>query len=231
MKTSIPSSLADLATPAKSNTDDEIWVSEAPLRAENIRRTLSNLVPREGKFDEAHHFAKKSAEENNLGISMRADRFPKHIYSDGTASRTQKFPDIFRARKFMVVSEATVRVLRAFDLGNGAVYPVRLTRFDKETPVSNDGWYCLNFGNAKDTIIPERPIGMMRVARADDLVLFLLGGYLKPKQLAVKWSSLAGADLWVDPRMLLGFFVSGRLAAAIRAAKLKGFYLSPCETL
>ncbi len=207
--------------------DAEIWVSEAPLRSENVKLTLSNLVPAEGNFDESFRLAKRSAEENMLGTPLSEDNFPKHIYSDSTSKgKKQTFGDIFVARKFLVISDAAARVLQAFDLGCGALYPVRLTGSDKETP-QGEGWHCLNFGNAKETIIPEQPIGLMRVDNPDR-TLFVLGGYMKPGQLAVQRGALAGPDIWVDPRMLLGFFVSGRLASAIKRAKLTGFYLTRC---
>ena len=123
-----------------------------------------------------------------------------------------------------MVSEAAAQVLRQFDVGQGALYPTRLTKSDKETPIG-EGWYCLNYGNAKETVIPDKPIGMLRT-EAPGQLFFVLSAYRKDDDLTVSRAALGSPDIWVDPRLKHGFFTSGRLARAIEEAKLKGFYLT-----
>ena len=142
-----------------------------------------------------------------------------------TKAAKQTFSDIFDSRGYMVMSEAAARVLRQFNLGNGALYPVRVTLADQETPIG-EGWYCLNYGNARESVMREHLAGLMPIPDTD---LYILGGYLKDGQLAVRRSALGGPHVWVDPRLLRGFFVSGRLGAAIKQAKLTGFYLLSAE--
>lgn len=209
--------------------NNEIWVSEAPLRSENAKATFDNLIPVDDVFDEAYYFTMNVRDQNNRGAKLEAERFPHHIFSNKTQKgRRQTFTDFFRSRKVPVISQAAAETFKQFDMGYCSLFPVSVTLSDGTTPVGN-GWYCLNYANTKETIIPEKPIGMMPVANASGEPLFIVGGYLKDDQLSVQASALAGADIWVDHRMLSGFFVSGRLAKAIKAAKLKGFYLSRCK--
>jgi len=208
---------------------DEIWVSEAPLRSENSKVTFNSFVPVDETFDESYYFAKQSCQKNASGEKLTQENFPEHIYSNKTSKgRKQEFRDFFFARGYNVISKKAADVLRNFELGNCTLFPVKISKSDMVTP-AGEGWFCLNYGNIKNTIVPATPIGMMPIPNVDKKDLFIIGGYLKDDQLSVLSSAADGPDIWVDPRMLSGFFVSGRLADAIKSAGLRNFFLSRCK--
>jgi hypothetical protein len=207
--------------------EDEVWISEAPMRSENVKLTFHSFVTQDKVFDERFEFADASMKRNEAGEPLGPEHFPEHVYSNCTSQAAkQTFSDLFISRGYIVVSEAAARILRGIDLGAGALYPVRVTLADQQTPVG-EGWYCLNFGNVQQSVVREESRGLMQARPG----VWLLSAYRKAGDVAVSRDVIDGPDIWVDPRVVGGFFVSGRLGAMIEQARLTGFYLSKCRVI
>lgn len=118
-------------------------------------------------------------------------------------------------------------IIRQYDMGKGALYPCSFYEHDKTTLVT-DQLFTLNFGNWKDTVIVEK--SKVEEIYAGAQIYSPPYPPLDGSEIIVRRSACAGPDLWVDPKIRLVFFVSDRLAMALRAAKLlRAFRLQPCS--
>ena len=175
---------------------DEVWISEGAKRSENVKLTFHSFVAQDKFFDERFEFAEASTKRNKADEPHGPEHFPEHVFSNRTnQAAKQTFSDLFISRGYIVVSEAAARILREFDLGQGALYPTRVTKADQQTEVG-EGWYCIHFGNARESVVPEESRGLMP-ARPD---VSVLASYRKAGDVAVSRNVLGGPDVWVDPR-------------------------------
>src|SRR3546814_6005494 len=94
-------------------------------------------------------------ERNNDGEPLGAECFPAQIWGISSAEeKDYRLPELFRAAGYWVVSAGAAEVLRQFDLGSGALYPVAVQKKDNATPVGG-AWLCINFGNKKSCFLPD----------------------------------------------------------------------------
>jgi len=135
-----------------------VWASSAMINPANLR-ALSH------SFSDASQvkFAIECRRKNDVGESLIAACFPPEIYVDKDASTNYaKLPQLFFAGSYWVVSGAVAHVMRQFDLGSCNLYPTKVYRKDRKTPIG-DEWFCLNFGNVKRAFLPDastyRPLG------------------------------------------------------------------------
>jgi len=120
-------------------------------------------------------------------------------------------------------------VLRRFDLGQGALYPVRVLEYDRETPVEGN-YFHINFGNVKEAFLPEMSPTAQR--RHDGIDIWKRIVPAKNDEMAVRGTALTGPDIWIDPRFYNAFFLRGCLVQALKAAKLtRGLWLSRCRVI
>lgn len=135
---------------------------------------------------------------------------PLHIFTNG----------------FLIITEESATVLRQFDLGECRLHPVRLWHPDRKTRFGT-GHYVLNFASRKDAFLPDRsPLAryeayINRPASAQGKPGFwMLPPNEADDQLVFSKAALDGPDLWWDPNFTHSFFLSRRLAQALKAAKL-----------
>ncbi len=205
---------------------DTVWISTALGHASNLR-------PLKNSIGESNvHNNIEFANRNLLGDPLTADFFPDKIFGDiGAEPKDYSLPDLFNAAMYWAVSSAAANVLRQFDLGEGALYPVTVTQKDRKT-IIGDGWYCINFGNRKNAIIPEESPEMMHDYLRDGIKGWFSPFVTKDGDVAVSGAALTGPDLWIDPQVGRAFFVSDALARALKKAKAdKGFFLRKCRVL
>ncbi|MDI4637909.1 MULTISPECIES: hypothetical protein, partial [Halomonadaceae] len=88
-----------------------------------------------------------------LGEQLPVERFPKEMYVTSSYERFKTVPDIF-CGGFWIVSARFAEVLRRFELGRTALYPVKLFQHDRKTPFEGE-YFTLAFGETKDTFVPE----------------------------------------------------------------------------
>lgn len=171
-------------------------------------------------------------ERNWSGEALPAECFPSEIFATKPPRGAgHKLPHLFSDASFWVVSDAAAAVLRSFDLGAGNLYPVRVLEMDRQTPVGG-AWFCLNFGNRKDGLLPQHSIRMYDTYVYGGAKAWMIPKKLVDGDLAVGSAVRGGADIWIDPIAADAFFVSDQLGKALKKAKLdKSFHLKSCRVL
>ena len=114
-------------------------------------------------------------------------------------------------------------------LGKGALYPVELFQHDRKTPVEEE-YFCINFGNQKQAVVPEYSPKLRKPYPAVDL--WKLPFVLENGDVAVTKAALEGSNLWIDPQIWGGLFLSDPLVKALKEAKLtRQFKLRKCRMI
>jgi len=150
---------------------------------------------RSDKSLEDENSAADTMDRSVRGEPMPKERFPKEMYIDSESDEITSVPDIFTSG-FWVVSARFAAVLRRFDLGKTALYPVKLFHHDRKTPFEGE-YFTLAFGETKDTFIPEEsPKAKKMRFMKYDLWKESLGG--TDNGLALNVESLQGVDLWME---------------------------------
>src|SRR3954454_22843091 len=141
----------DLTANRSSMMSDTVWISLAMGSGTNVRRLWDSF-----RETETRQYSIAWGEQNDAGEPLKAESFPAEIYGAPSATESDyRLPDIFHAGSFWVVSKAAANVLRQFDLGAGGLYPVKVFKKDRQTALG-DEWFCINFGNRKETVfVPE----------------------------------------------------------------------------
>ena len=90
-----------------------------------------------GKFDtdiwvENSQMAIQAEKLNKRGQPVPQDMCPKKIWGDDHAPRFKTIPHLISAQCHWIVSAQAADVLRQFDLGGGAIYPVTDGIFQKD---------------------------------------------------------------------------------------------------
>ena len=199
-----------------------VWVSRATVHPTNQRPITSEI----GQND--IHRGIETSRLNQLGVPLDASHFPPEVFGAPHSRESHyQLPDLFRAGSFWVVSKAAADVLLQFDLGAGSLYPVRVFKKDRETPIG-EGWFCMNFGNARTLVVPEQS-GSIRLGPQGR---YNLPVTTKDDEIAVSVEALEPPDIWVDPQLWDNFFVSDGLREALRKAKVSPrFYLTRCRVV
>ena len=208
-----------------SNT---IWISSAPANPTNLR-------PLRHSFSDDDQIKNAIAwgNQNMAGEPLKAECFPSEIYGAPHAKDSDyRLPNIFFAGSFWAVSKAAADVLRQFDLGAGGLYPVKVFKKDRQTPIGGE-WFCINFGNRKEAVAVPESMSSLN----DQYIRPGVKGWI-PKfaiddgGIAVSKAACSGPDIWIDPQIGDAFFLSDALAMALKTAKAdKGFFLHKCRVL
>ena len=168
--------------------------------------------------------AAASQEANFAGEPLGPEHFSKRIWRD-RGKRIKRLPPISFCNGDWVLSEKAADVLRAHDLGGGALYPVAMLQGDKKTPLEGE-WFSWNFGNVKEAFVREA--SRVKVNEYSDRIVSPPDN-MQDGDLTVSSAALDGPDVWVDPTLKRSLFISGRLAASLRKARLeKAFRLKRC---
>jgi hypothetical protein len=201
-----------------------VWASNAIINPAMLRPLTHSFG------DEKLDFTAQCQRENNSGKPMGAECFPAEIFvrKDATTNY-EKLPALFFGFGYWVVSGEVADVMRQFDLGQGHLYPTKVFRKDRKTPIG-DSWFCLNFGNVKKAYLrggeDRTPyISKSQIRHGAPLIL-------KDNMLTASTDALIGPDIWVDPQIRELFFVSDPLAKALKAAGVAGpFGLKKCQVV
>lgn len=189
---------------------DTVWVSLAPATLEVAVALEDDLTLR----DQA--FSMDCVRRDSRGEALPRECFPKQINIDPNPDR----PDIFdRVRhlfsgNYWFVSAQCAAVLRSHDLGGGALYSVEFFQMDRRTKVPG-GYYALNIGNTKRTFVPELSSNAPKNPYA--ATLYQLWPIAGDDDIAVTKDALVGHDIWIEPTLSGSFFLSDKLASALRS--------------
>lgn len=206
---------------------DTVWISIAPGDASNLRPLKHSFSDTEMRQQ-----AMNWGSQNRDGQSLGAECFPSEIYGALNAKEADyKLPHLFFAGSFWVVSKAAADVLRQFDLGGGGLYPVKVLKKDRETPVGGD-WFCINFGNRKEALLVSESVPLRETYVREGVKGWWLRAVLKDNDIAVSRVAVEGPDIWIDPIMAYSIFFSDALGKALKSAKAdKGFFLHKCRVI
>ena len=193
-----------------------IWISKSLFDVSNWRALTSDLAER----DKAGAVA--CGDRNDKGESLGPECFPTVIWPADNArkSDTSKGKDFFYAGTHWIVSGRFAQLMQDFEMGGTHFYPVQFLHADRQTPVGGE-WFCLNFGNVKDALLPEKSVGLIQpsVRRAIWRISASIDDHI-----AFSSAASQGADLWFDARLKQSFCLSARLGdAMIETGIIKGF--------
>lgn len=195
---------------------DYIWISKSLFDVSNWRALTSDLVERDKAF------AIACGDRNDKGESLGPECFPTAIWPAANAKKsdTSTGKDFFYAGTHWIVSGRFVQLMQNFELGGTHFYPVQFLHADRRTPVGGD-WFCLNFGNVKDALLPDQSDGLFKPSRRMDSWRV---NSSQDNLIAFSSSAAQGPDLWFDARLKQVFCLSARLGdAMIETGIIKGF--------
>jgi hypothetical protein len=169
---------------------------------------------------------------NDAGDSLDQSCFPEEIFGAPHARESAyRLPDIFFAGTYWAVSKAAADALRQFDLGGGGLYPVKVLKKDRQTPVGGE-WFCINFGNRKEAFLLSESVPMRQTYVRNGEKAWGLKSVLKDGDIALSQAANEGPDIWLEPLVADAFFMSDGLGRALKKAKAdKGFFLHKCRVV
>lgn len=197
-----------------------VWISDSRSDSTLIAMVETDIA--EQRFE----LGIKATTMMLMGEIVPPEMLPKVAWCDRAG--TNKFPDFFSANGYWIVSRRAADIISRFDLGEGGLYPVEIFRKDRKTPV--DGEYlCLNVGAQKLAFLPEQS---PRVANRIPNYSWGLPDREIDNALHVSTAALVGPDLWYDPHVYNGFFMSALLGDALKKAGMaKAFRLYRCPVV
>lgn len=199
-----------------------VHVSVAPSDSTLIKRLEADIVQREPEK------AIAAVGRGKAGEPLDEDMFPTAIWGDKHSRRMTRLPHLFHANGYWCISEAAMTILDAAELGRTRIRHVPIFQRDRITPVPGR-FFCLNIAETKSALLPVASKGLRRNPYAR-VATFHPPYVMTDGDIAVCGTALEGADLWLDPALPGGFFVSGRLGAALVDAGLgKAFRLYSCR--
>ena len=205
----------EMAREADATGERCIWLVDGHDVFENARGWLPFEAPAdtEATPDEIIQAIRLTME----GHFLPPERFPPNNYprrNDGVGAHRKRIPQMF-SNGFTFLREESAEVVRQFDLGEGALYPTRLWHPDRTTMVPGRYFY-LSQGNRKNAFLKDR---------SPEAYKFPGNRWRLPPnpthdQLVFSAAALEGPDLWWDDSIGVHFFISDRLAQALKQAKL-----------
>lgn len=194
---------------------EHVWVSRSMMDSRLIKSFTNPFLESDRKK------LIVAGDANNAGKPLTEDYFPSEVYQMAPGRKPKKLPDFCMADGY-VVSEPVAEIFRRFDMGQGALYPVRVLQYDRKTPLEGS-YFFLNFGNSKTAFLPEMSESIKRNPY-DNSDIWKLRANCKSGDVAVSANALNGPDIWIDTRLTTAFFLSDRLVQALKAAKLTRYF-------
>lgn len=192
---------------------DFVWVSHAPSDPTLLDRPLK--TDRNVDSDDAVIEISKVARQ---GGAIAASQFPTEAWGEVGEYREHHFPGHWPELSYFsglwLISGKVAEILGGFDLGEGAIAPVRLSRRDRVTPVPGD-WFFWNVGNVKETFLPDRS---ERVRPAPGRAWRTLDA--RDHDLKCSSAALGGPDIWFEPKLRGVLLFSDPLGRALVDADL-----------
>lgn len=202
---------------------DSVWFSRTMGHPSTLRPFTNDLSSDEDRIIAIQR-------KNNAGEVLNDDEFPEGIWgcAERGAKTFGKLPDFFYGDGYWVVSEPCAEVLRQVNLGSGRLRSVKVFQKDRVTLIGDHDWFCLNFGNKKTCFVAEQSRSIKPFPQGR----WIECGKIVDNDIAVSRQALDGPDIWIDPRLLDGLFLSDRLARALKKAKCaSAFRLTKCRVI
>lgn len=171
---------------------------------------------------------------NERGEALTSNFFPKEIYAKDdqnydTKLRYDKMQNLVWAG-ITLVSAKAADIIRNFDLGQGALYPIKVLEKDRQTRLGRE-YFAWNFGNVKKCLVPEKSPKLHR-NRYSEIPQYRPPWPCESGDVVVSSSALLGPDVWAEPIISDTFFVHGKLAEALmKAGMSEDFQFKRCAIL
>ena len=194
---------------------DHVWVSTAMTASRLIMLAYTDIF----KNDKAR--AIEGEKRNERGEFVPADMCPARVWLEEDEEDRPDVHDMFSAEGQWIVSARVAEILRKFDHGNGALYPVAdgFFRSDNTTPIPGD-YFSWIFGNAKRAFLEAHsPTARAMSGGGRDWCNFPMT--MSDGAIAVSHAAVAGPSVWVDPLLFKSIFVSGELGNELDSAGLR----------
>ena len=165
---------------------------------------------------------------NSTGQPLGSEYFPSEIFvAKGAKKNYETLPELFFAGSYWVVSGEVADIMLQFDLGHTNLYPTKVFRKDRKTPIG-DRWFCINFGNVKKAYVSGGEDHTPHIKKPE--IHHVTPIMLKDDMFILNAEALKGPAIWVDPQIRDTFFVSDGLAKALKAAGLaRAFGFKRCQ--
>lgn len=191
--------------------------------------------------------------ENNVDLVIQADTLnmkgrpvtqnmcPKRIWAGAKFSQQdgEKFPsrttvpDLFNAGGYVIVSSPVANILRQFNLGEGALYPVTQGVFqdDNETRIEGE-YFTWIFGNRRTAFLEQYSPKVEAMSSPSERDWCLINTWQADDDITVSSAALSGPDVWVDPILFKSIFLSGSLGdALVKGGLQKPLFLVRCRVI
>ncbi|MBO9621741.1 MAG: hypothetical protein J7500_03420 [Sphingomonas sp.] len=193
---------------------DYVWVSNA-LTEVSLTGKLETDV-----WQNNREGARAAERANKRGQPVPPELCPQRIWGDDRAPFFQKLPDLISAQAHWIVSARAAEILRGFDLGQGALYPVREGAYQADNITRAQGdYFTWIFGATKSGLLPAESAGLRPSGVAGRV--FKFPWKVADETVAVSHTVLSGPDVWVDPHLFRSLFFSRALGDALDRAKLR----------
>jgi hypothetical protein len=205
---------------------EAIWVSDA-MTDPRIEFPITNDVVSKN-IDEAI----EASRILKSGGVVADELCPKRLWFKPDRNE-RKIPDLFYAGTHHIVSARAADVLRQFDLGKGALYPVREGVFRKDNKTRIEGeYFTWIFGNVKTGFLEQYSPLAEAAGGSPKRDWCTMPSIMKDDAIAISREAQAGPDIWLDRALFKSIFFNGRLADALIAAGLKkAFRLYRCRVI
>ncbi len=188
---------------------DTVWICRGIMK----EPPFYSFHPDENWMEVGERAANQVANRN--GQALPRESFPTEMFRAENTEQRGSLEDFAISNGYIIVTEKLANVLRQFNLGDGALYPVSFFESDRTTPVEGT-YYCLNIGNIKQALVPDRSKNVEPPGGYPGVKTWGSKFRITDNDIAVRETALHGPDIWVDPLLRRSIFVSGRLADAIR---------------
>ena len=200
-----------------------VWIMDLRIGAREVPPLDADIVV------DDNNRAIEGLRRQEAGEPLFGDWFPKEMWGDESSGTLSDLPDLFYGNGYWVLSSRCAAVFQRFDLGQGALYPVRLLQKDRKTMIAGE-YFSLIFGNVKKAFRPEESTNPRKSTVGNEL--WTLPFLHKDNAMAVSAAALEGPDIWVDPALMWVLFMSDRLAKALKEAGVsRPFALKKCRVI
>lgn len=195
------------------------WVSTAPGHASNQR-------PLRNDIGEAFPERLQSIVTRNEAVEpLSADEFPQMVFgAPHSQERDYRLPDLFYGYGYWIVSAAAAALLE-----HTISAKVNFTSCRSKKGPTDTGRRRLVLPFVRQQ---EGRCCSKRISQSHEFPgqRWAPPFVTKDEDIAVSPAAAVGPDIWVDPKLVRCFFLSGELGRALKKARAdKGFFLSRCR--
>ena len=188
----------------------DIWLCEAPHSTEYQLPFLSCLRNDRTLFMEHLRAIQPLQQANELGLPFDPALMPDKLFWGRNGRFNSKLPPLFH-NAFTYLRADVANVVLQHDLGDGALRAMEMYQNDTVSALG-ETVHAIVIGNAQETL----DCGLSQLEpHPNEENRFILPLSTAGKQFRARPGFEPFHDIWADPRVSEGFFLSGRLVEAL----------------